>query len=171
VTDDLIAEARSPDELAGVLAHEIGHIEKRHVMEAVLRSLGLGMVLDAVVGGGSGAGQQAVLLASSFTEQRYSRTLELEADERAFELLAANGISSAGMAEFFERMADKTSPKGVKSAAEWFSTHPDSGRRGRTARSHARAGAPAMSAEDWAAVRRICPRSTNKRKGPWPLRR
>lgn len=171
VTDDLIADARSPDELAGVLAHEIAHIEKRHVMEAVWRSLGLGLVLDAVVGGGSGAGQQAVLLASSFTEQRYSRTLEREADERAFDLLGANQISSLGMAEFFERMADKTTPDEVNQAAEWFATHPDSARRAGAARARAKVGSPALSAAEWAAVRRMCPRSPNKPKPPWPLRR
>ncbi|MDP1875142.1 M48 family metallopeptidase [Phenylobacterium sp.] len=171
VTDDLIAGARSPDELAGVLAHEISHIEKRHVMEAVWRSLGVGLVLDTVVGGGSGAGQQAVLLASSFTEQRYSRTLEREADDRAFELLAANGISSAGMADFFERLADKTAPEQVNAAAEWFATHPDSGRRAKAARARAKAGMPALSASEWAAVRQMCPRSPNKPKPPWPLRR
>lgn len=171
VTDDLIADARSSDELAGVLAHEIAHIEKRHVMEAVLRSLGLGLVLDAVVGGGSGAGQQAVLLASSFTEQRYSRALEREADERAFELLAANRISTAGMADFFERLADKTSPEGVNRAAEWFATHPDSGRRATAARALAKTGVPAMAPADWTAVRQMCPLSPNKPKPPWPLRR
>ena len=171
VTDDLIADARSSDELAGVLAHEIAHIEKRHVMEAVLRSLGLGLVLDAVVGGGSGAGQQAVLLASSFTEQRYSRALEREADERAFELLAANRISTAGMAAFFERMADKTSPEEINRAAEWFATHPDSGRRAKAAQALARPGVPAMAQADWTAVRQMCPLSPNKPKAPWPLRR
>ena len=168
VTDRLIAEARSPDELAGVLAHEIAHVEKRHVMEAVWRSLGLGLILDAVVGGGSGAGQQAVLLASSFAEQRFSRKLESEADERGFELLAANRISTAGVAAFFDRMNDRSATGQAKEAAEWFSTHPDSGRRARAARALARPGAPALSAEDWAAVRRICANSSNRPKA-WPL--
>ena len=57
VTDDLIREARTPDELSAVIAHEVSHIEKRHVMQAVWRSLGIGLLLDAVVGGGSGAGR------------------------------------------------------------------------------------------------------------------
>jgi Zn-dependent protease with chaperone function len=171
VTGELIAEAKTSDELAGVIAHEIAHVEKRHVMEAVWRSLGLGLVLDAVVGGGSGAGQQAVLLASSFTEQRFSREKEAEADARAYELLAADNISTAGMAAFFERMADKTSPEEVKGAAEWFSTHPDSGRRADAARARARSGVPALTAADWEAVRRICPNSKNKPKRLWPLPR
>ena len=57
LTDDLIREAESPDEMAAVIAHEIAHVERRHVMQAVWRALGMGLVLDAVVGGGSGAGQ------------------------------------------------------------------------------------------------------------------
>lgn len=171
VTDRLIAEAGSPDELAGVLAHEIAHVEKRHVMEAVWRSMGLGLVVEGVVGGGSGAGQQAVLLASNFTEQRYSRALESEADSRAYELLENNRISTAGFANFFERMADRTSPEGVKTAAEWLSTHPDSGKRAIAARVWARPGAPALAPGEWMAVKRMCPRAPRRLKTPWSFDR
>lgn len=171
VTDDLIDEARHPDEIAGVLAHEIAHIEKRHVMESVWRSLGLGLVLDAVVGGGSGAGQQAVLLTGNLTQQRFSRELEDEADRRAFELLAGEGISTAGMADFFERMADRKTPEGVRNAAEWFSTHPESGRRALAARARARPGEPALGEGEWQAVRRACPTVDRRAWRPWPLRR
>jgi Zn-dependent protease with chaperone function len=67
VTDRLIALAASPDELSAVIAHEAAHVEKRHVMQSVWRSFGFGVLLDAVVGGGTGAGQQAVLLIGSST--------------------------------------------------------------------------------------------------------
>lgn len=156
VTDDLIREAETPDELAAVVAHEVAHIEKRHVMQAVWRSLGVGLLLDAVVGGGTGAGQQAVLLAGQATDLRYGRDAELEADQRGQALLVGAGMSSQGMAPFFERMHGEGEDKRLAAAAEFVSTHPDSGRRAQRARDGARSGAAALSPSEWAAVRASC---------------
>lgn len=156
VTSGLIAEAEGPDELAGVLAHEIAHIERRHVMVSVWRSLGLGLVLDAVLGGGTGAGQQAVLLAGNLTEQRFSREAESEADQRAFEFLAAEGISTRGMAAFFGRLSDESAPREVRAAAEWLQTHPDSAKRARAALDASRPGVASLTPEQWASVKRSC---------------
>ncbi len=156
VTDDLIQLADTPDELMAVVAHEIAHVEKRHAMQAAWRSMGVGLVLDAVVGGGTGAGQQAVLLFGGFTEQRFSRQLEREADDRAMQLLAAEGVSTRGMADFFDRLADHKSSRQARDVVEWFSSHPDTGRRSQAARAAAKPGQPAMSALEWSAVRRAC---------------
>lgn len=156
VTDELIAQAKSPDELAGVIAHEIAHVERRHVMQAAWRSMGAGLVLDAVVGGGSGAGQQAILLASSLSNQRFSRKLETEADTRGMQLLARHDISSQGMADFFDRMADRKADARVRQAAEWFSSHPDMVARAALAKTAARPGRPALSDADWQRVKAVC---------------
>lgn len=156
VTDDLIREAETPDELAAVVAHEVAHIEKRHVMQAVWRSLGVGLLLDAVVGGGTGAGQQAVLLAGQATDLRYGREAELEADARGQALLVGAGLSSRGMAPFFERMHGDGEDQRLASAAEFVSTHPDSARRAQRARAYETAGAPALSPGEWAALRASC---------------
>ena len=156
VTDDLIREAETPDELAAVVAHEVAHIEKRHVMQAVWRSLGVGLLLDAVVGGGTGAGQQAVLLAGQATDLRYGREAELEADQRGQALLVGAGLSSQGMAPFFERMHGAGEDERLTAAAEFVSTHPDSGRRAQRARDGAKPGAAALSPAEWAAVRASC---------------
>lgn len=159
VTDKLIDQARSPDELAGVLAHEIAHIERRHVMQSVWESMGVGLVLDVVAGGGSGATQQAVMLLGSVTKQRFSRGLEREADERGIELLRAHDISSAGMANFFERMQDEHSGPAAKAVEQWFDSHPDSARRAATARAGARPGRPALTPATWSELRQVCARA------------
>lgn len=157
VTDDLIREAETPDELAAVVAHEVAHIERRHVMQAVWRSLGVGLLLDAVVGGGTGAGQQAVILAGQATDLRYGRDAELEADARGQALLAEAGLSSRGMAPFFERMHGAVEKDGrVASAEEFISTHPDSARRAQRARERQKPGAAALSPGAWTAVRASC---------------
>lgn len=156
VTDDLIDMAKNPDELSAVIAHEVAHVEKRHVMQAVWRSLGLGLVLDAVVGGGTGAGQQAVLLAGSFTDLRYSREAETEADDLGRELLHQHGLSSLGMAPFFERLAAKGEGADAAAVKELISSHPDALRRARLSRGRARPGESAFTPREWAAVKVAC---------------
>jgi hypothetical protein len=163
VTDDLIDLAETPDELAAVLAHEAAHVEKRHVMQAVWRSLGLGLILDAVVGGGSGAGQQAVLLAGSFTDLRYSRDAELEADAEGQALLKAAGLSSSGMAPFFRRLKAEHEGDGA-AVAELISSHPDTQRRAKLAEGRAHTAAPAFSAAEWTAIKATCPAEKRKKR-------
>jgi Zn-dependent protease with chaperone function len=156
ITDDLISEAETPDELAAVIAHEVAHVEMRHVMQAVWRDLGIGMLLDLVVGGGTGAGQQAVILAGQASDLTYSREAELEADTRGQALLHAAGLSSLGMAPFFDRMARADGSGRLGEAVEFMNSHPDSGRRGRVARAGARPGLSALSAEEWRVVKSVC---------------
>lgn len=170
VTGDLIAEAESPDELAAVLAHEVAHVERRHVMQGVWRSLGAGLLLDLVVGGGTGAGQQAVLLAGQASELSFGREAEREADAVGRDYLHAAGLSSRGMAPFFERMAQqegRTSEQ-VDEAAEWWMTHPNTTRRVQAARSAERDGASALNAEQWETLRGVCAVDEGEeRRRPW----
>ena len=158
VTDDLIAEAETPDELAAVLAHETAHIAQRHSMQAVWRSLGAGMLLDLIVGGGSGAGQQAVLLAGQASELSFGREAETEADAFGRDYLHAAGLSSRGMAPFFERMAaqEVDAPEEVDQMSEWWMTHPNTGRRIEAARAGERDGEPALGAADWRTLQGVC---------------
>lgn len=156
ITGELIRQAETPDELSAVIAHEIAHVEKRHVMQAVWRNFGVGMLLDLVVGGGTGAGQQAVILAGQASELSYSRSAETEADARGQALLHADGLSSQGMAPFFERLAGKGKRSEMDEAAEFLETHPDSARRARMAREAARPGRSALSAAEWRTVKMTC---------------
>lgn len=168
VTDDLIAEAGGPEELAAVIAHEAAHVERRHVMQAVWRSLGLGLILDAAVGGGTGAGQQAVLLFSSVAELRYSRQAEAEADLRGQEILHGLGYSSEGMASFFRRLAGEREPTRAAAMMEFLSTHPDSLGRGKLSEARARPGAAAFTPAEWEAIRAACdgdPRGDSDKPG------
>ncbi len=124
IFDGLLQKAESPEEVAGVLAHEIGHVRKRHVMTAVLRQFGLSIL--------------ATGFNSSFSETLfgiaslgYSRDAEREADDFARARLKVANISPLGSAGFFERMAEQYDDKvGDRSAvAGWIATHPSSGER------------------------------------------
>lgn len=158
VTDQLIAMTRSPDELSAVIAHEVAHVERRHVMQAMWRSLGAGLVLDLVVGGGSGAGQQAIMLASSASSLRYDRQAEDEADARGMELLQAEGLSTEGMAPFFLRVAANDGEKTKSPLRELASNHPDSLRRAEVSAARARPGAAAFDPQAWRDIRQTCAR-------------
>jgi beta-barrel assembly-enhancing protease len=171
VTDDLIEMADTPDELAAVIAHEAAHVEQRHVMQAVWRSLGLGLILDAVVGGGAGAGQQAVLLMGSFADLRYSREAEQEADARGQAILAKLGLSSQGMAPFFRKIAAKGEGREAAMVKELVSSHPDSERRARLSEARARPGRVAFSPEDWSAIKQVCEEDPRRRFVPKILTR
>lgn len=152
----LIDKAGGPDEVAAVIAHEIAHVERRDVMAALYRSMGYGLVLDAFVGGGSGAGQQLILVSGVLADNGHSRETEAAADARAIGLMHAAGLDSRGLAAFFGRMAAEDGDAVGGKWLEMVSTHPDSVKRRDAARQQARAGAPAMDAAAWSRVRAIC---------------
>ena len=157
--DGLLKQAKSPDEIAGVLGHEIGHVAHRHVMAGLLRQFGLGLVL-----GGSGKGVQ---YAQALLDARYSRGAESAADAYAVKALTANRISTAATADFFGRLSkgEATGNKPVDTALSWLSSHPISAERRDRFRAAEKGIAnpqPAMSAADWAAVKSMC----GKKKTP-----
>jgi Zn-dependent protease with chaperone function len=116
----LIRAARRPEELAGVLAHEVQHVELRHSLKAVIKESGLRGLWAAVSGdlGGTLAGQAAVKLSSL----RFSRDAEREADMRGFEALVRQDIDPQGMVDFFGTMGREAGA----SPPAWLSTHPAS---------------------------------------------
>lgn len=121
----LIEAARRPEELAGVLAHEVQHVEQRHSLEAMVKQLGLRGLWAAVTGdvGGSLAGSAALKLASL----RFSRGAEHEADALGFDSLVKHDIDPRGMVDFFGTLQQAA---GAAPPA-WLSTHPPSEARRR----------------------------------------
>jgi len=116
----LIAATARPEELAGVLAHEIQHVELRHSLKAVLRAAGLSLLWSLIAGdvGSTLAGQAADQLLSL----KFSRDAEREADAAGFDLLVERGIDPRGMVSFFATLArhGDTAPPAL------LSTHPAS---------------------------------------------
>ena len=114
LTRGLIKDAKSADEVAGVLAHEIGHAKLLHPEAQLVRILGLELVLKVVSGGASGnttasfAGLAALL--------RSSREAEREADAYARQLMLSSHIDPAGLKAFFETLLkmEKTFPSLTK---------------------------------------------------------
>lgn len=122
VTDELIELAPDDDAVLGVLAHELGHIEQRHLMRRLFASAAVGAAAAVLFGDVSTvlAALPAILI-----ELDYSREMEREADLYAIDLLRANGISTGSIATLFERMQNAHEKRGARS--DWptyLSTHP-----------------------------------------------
>jgi predicted Zn-dependent protease len=147
----LITEAQSPEELAAVLAHELGHLAARHPTRNLVRQFGLSMIIMALSGNSNWDGVAQLLIATAYT-----RELEAEADGRALEALAAAGIGGQGWIDFFDRHA-KTGG-GLDKATTYLSNHPPSAERRDRAAHLPPSTAPALSAGEWLVLRSICRR-------------
>jgi Zn-dependent protease with chaperone function len=136
----LILKAGSAEELLGVLAHEISHVEERHGTRSIIGNAGIYLVASAVFGDVSGLlavfGNAAPMLLS----QQYSRRFETDADEKGVLLLIRARINPAGLPVFFERMIaeekaalekidNKQAREAYKQAMGLLSTHPASDKR------------------------------------------
>lgn len=124
VNTGLIQAADSAEEVAGVLAHEVQHVELRHTLKNLVHSLGLRVALALALGDISGSALGDV--AATLGELKFSRDLESEADSRGLDALKQAGIAPQGMVTFFSKLASQES--GVAPPA-LLSTHPASENR------------------------------------------
>lgn len=147
INTGFLSQAKSPEEVTGVLAHEIEHVRHRHIMEVLfvhmLTSQGMNMVFTD---GDSGADA-----ADFFLRMNFSRAQEAEADEDGLRRLQAAHIDNHGFRNFFERLEDD----GV--ASQFLSDHPSSSSRADIAATFSNSGAkPVMSREEWLQVKKYC---------------
>lgn len=148
----LLAEAASPDELAGVLAHEVTHVLRRHSLRQLLFQVGLFTTLRLMVGVPDGVGDALAGVLADLSALRFSRDQEREADEGAVALLARARLPADGLVDFFERLARRGSQPPAL-----LSTHPPSAERAASLRRLIAAYPPwprDPPGLDWEAVRR-----------------
>jgi predicted Zn-dependent protease len=151
----LIDRAKSADEVAGVLAHEVAHVVRRHPTQGMIASIGWSALLSVFTGGASLSSDTTTHLAAHLATSAYSRDLEAEADEGALAMLAASGIGSAGLASFFRSM-EKEEKSGL-ALPEYLSTHPETGKRVEVAEKAAiPTRRPALTRKEWQALKAIC---------------
>ncbi len=152
VFQGLIAKAQTPDELAGVIAHELGHLAHRDGTRSVLQGAGLsflfGMALGDFFGGGA-----VVFAARTLLQSSYTRDVEAAADAYGVDLMNSIGANARGLATILTRIGGATEP-GMKILMD----HPDTRLRVAVINSRAKpaAGAPLLDAGEWAALRHIC---------------
>lgn len=171
VNSGLMVITRNESELAGVIAHEIGHITQNHLQRAFEASkkdapLMALVLLGAVLAGASNnsgdapmavlAGGQGLIAQRSIN---FTRKDEIEADRVGIQTLANAGFDPNAMADFFQHMADVTSANaGENEVPSMLQTHPVTTMR----ISDAKARAGALIAEQ-----KLRPDSTIGNKREW----
>jgi Zn-dependent protease with chaperone function len=148
----LIGKADTPDEVAGVIAHEIGHVAHRDGTRSVLQAGGLsflfGMLLGDFVGGGA-----VVMAARTVLQSSYSREAEASADAYGTTLMTKAHGDGRALATMLAKIGGATEP-GMTILLD----HPET--KARVAAINRLAGprpsSPFLDATEWAALKRIC---------------
>lgn len=134
--DELVATTQDDNEIMAVLAHERGHIERRHTLRMVLQSSVVGLLVAWY------AGDVSTILSSvpaALLQAHYSRGMEREADQYAEQTLKLNGLSPCLLASMLEKLAaahrplqaDSTTEKTLttNSVLDYLSNHPATAER------------------------------------------
>jgi len=104
VHSGLLLAAEGPEEVAGVLAHELAHVTLRHGMRKLIESAGPYLVVQAFLGDVTGILAAITDNATFLLTQKFSRDFEREADDAGWAYLEQANIDPRGMIRFFERL-------------------------------------------------------------------
>lgn len=122
----LLEKTESPDELAGVLAHEFQHVFQRHGLRNMVHSVKWQILASMLLGDVGSVQQVLVGKAPQFLSLSYGRSLEEEADMEGVKLLVKAHANPQGMVDFFEIM--KANEAGIV-IPEFMSSHPETQKR------------------------------------------
>lgn len=152
----VLERAEGANEVAGVLAHELGHVVHRHSMRALLHSSALSLLVGLVIGDVTGGVTVSIL--TNLIGQSYSRDAEREADRTSVEMMAQAGADPRAINAFFERLLKLEGGSG--GLTNLFRSHPLTRERIDAVEKMSE-GIPAtrasiLSPQDWAALKSIC---------------
>jgi Zn-dependent protease with chaperone function len=153
VFEGLLAKAENVDELAGVLAHELGHVKNRDGLRNLIYNGGTSFLIGLLFGDVTGS--SAIIFASrELFQASHSRESERTADQTTIDIMRKLGRSPKPMGEFLLRVTGKEKGKGLA----LISSHPLS--EDRLARmsqqDQAPTAPPLLTAGEWAALKAIC---------------
>jgi predicted Zn-dependent protease len=125
VNTGLIEAAANESELAGVMAHEMGHVIARHGTEQLTKSYGLNIIGSLALGQNPGLLQQlAAQVGGTALMLHYTRGAEDEADKLAVKYTYYADIDPNGMVSFFKKLAQEEKGKTPPRYLAWLQTHP-----------------------------------------------
>ena len=149
----LLAKAENPDEIAGVLAHELGHLKHRDNMRALIYNGGTSFLIGLLFGDITGS--SALIFASrSIVTASYSRDAEQNADTVSIDVMHKLGRPTKALGELLFRITGKEGDKSLSLLAN----HPLTQDRLARMRAEDRppSGPPLLSADEWASLQAIC---------------
>lgn len=146
----LIDFTESQEELIGVIAHEMAHVEARHGTQNIIKSMFISILMQALTGEGD--------LLTFLLQSYQSREAEAEADRMALPMLERAQVDPAGFARFFERMQQREVSLLDQKLLSYLSTHPASDTRIRIIEQHSKTEDmdPLLSSTEWRAIQRSC---------------
>lgn len=150
LTSGLVQEAETQNELIGVLAHEIGHVQARHPMQGALEDAAFSIVLGLIIGDVTGG---FVLTAASEAaiEGVFSRDMEREADAFGIDVMNAQNFDVRPLGKLLERLsADNVE---LEQKYRYFLSHPVSRDRALYIEQHATGEHDAMTDKEWQQVK------------------
>jgi len=122
VTDQLVELASDDNEIAAVLAHEIGHLRYRHGLRRLLQDSATVLLVAAITGDLTSIASLASALPAMLLQAKYSRDFEREADEFALDTMKRHGIPAGSFAAILLRIEQR---RGASTdVPDYLSTHP-----------------------------------------------
>ncbi|MGB1234334.1 MAG: M48 family metallopeptidase [Planktomarina sp.] len=155
----LLDAASNAEQVASVLAHELGHVFHRDPIEQALRAGGSAGLLSLMIGDVTG-GLAIGLIGDQLINSSYSRQAESRADVFALDRMQNANMNPEAFAGFFDILLNEMGDASeMEEALAWISTHPMS-----TARANAARGAvvigqnydPVLTKTEWTALKNIC---------------
>lgn len=129
----LILEADRPEEVLGVLAHEIAHVTHRHSLRNLVGTMGVWVVVQTLLGDASALVAVVAEGGTRLLTLEFSRDFERDADDTGWEYLIDAGIDPRGLITFFEKIkneaAEQLGGDEVEESLSFLSTHPSSQER------------------------------------------
>lgn len=123
----LLERAKTPEEVQGVLAHEVAHILKRHGVFQLAQGIGTRVAVEALMGNENGYQDALIRDGAALLSMKFSRDHERVADDVGWDLLQNAQINPQGMVDFFVGLATEVEavPGGVPGPMSGLlSTHP-----------------------------------------------
>ena len=142
----LLEKMDNEAQLAGVLGHEVGHVTAKHVNDRMAQAIGWGIAGAAIGVAGEISDEDwlkvlgvGVGVGGGVYQLSFGRGQELESDELGVRYMARVGYNPVGQVQVMQILADAS---GNPNASDFFSTHPNPGRRIRDLEEHIRANYP-----------------------------
>lgn len=143
VNRGLIERTQNVSELAGILAHEIGHVAARHGAKNLQRQMRTrsmaSTMYQLILGRKPLLDQEALDLGGALWQAQNSRADEAEADQLAVDYLVRTGVDPRGMLSLFSALWEEEQHIPASEQVSWFSTHPGTAARMQATRQQIRA--------------------------------
>lgn len=123
ITTGLILEVESPEEIAGVLAHEISHVTSRHGLRGIAKNMSFWILLSAILGDAGTIGSLILTQAGNLVSLGFSRDMEREADYEGIKLLKTARVDMRGLRKFLLKIKEREKNMPVQNI-QLLRTHP-----------------------------------------------